>query len=828
MAVAFDAFSNVAAGTGDLSWTHTPVGTPRGVKVDIVENGGTNGVTGVTYGGVAMELVAANTKTSGEAGTVITYFLGKSIPTGAQTISVTVSDAVSKLAGATTVTASTDTCWISTDVSIGSDSIVNPSSTLNLLGKTCFVSLAGHSGQGAVTGTTPTTGWTSRLEHDFGAQVATWYTYNTISTADVACGWTQTADDAVMVALAITEAPLCSDSLTTGLTESSSVAVIFDSRALPIIITESAAISIVQSVSDACQVQIGAYAILQQQSIAISEALQVQQADSSSVSFSDTLSLLVSDSLSVAGNSEGVAISTIPVTASDQASLALSEVRQVVNTQTGAIVFNTADSCSVAATDIINDVLVFVPGSVQNFVVSDSVKVQLNGSGVTPTEKSATDSLAVIISEPSDQEGLFSVVDGVAAQVSDASSVNTGSAVAFFSVTDISSVVASDSATVFANTVLAVSDSCRTQSIEDIPDVATVIRASDSLRVVASEPSDQFSQFGVIDSLAFTVVNESGVISGMLPFFASDSFPTGFTEVTSFGSIAANAVDSLRIQVVEALSNSASVNASDNLSIRATETISLTKSISVLDGVTVQIAESAAPIFSEFIQLSATDSCAVSISESVTELINFLTQISVSDSLEIHTGDTATDQSVTLSAVDISAAQCDEAISILNTQSSTDSLNVVLSDVGLAIPLVTVNVTTFANDIFPGFNDTISGVTAQQPSAEDVAFALLEELRLDLSGALTESSACRLTESAHITVTAVSDDSQSIGLSDTGGTTAAYLVADTCNILNDEATDGYVAVANETPETWNGEIPCEHGRQKPKPWNFIIKDRYNW
>jgi hypothetical protein len=199
VAVAFDAFSSVAEGTGTLSWTHTPVGTPKGIRVDIVENGGTNGVTGVTYGGVALELVAANAKTSGEAGTVVTYFLGRNIPTGARTVSVTVSDAVAKRAGAITLTALADTAWIACEQSIGSDSLANPSATINLLGKTCFVSLAGHSGQNAVTGITPSTGWTSRLEHDFGNQTAAWYTYNTIATSNVACGWTQTADDAAMM-----------------------------------------------------------------------------------------------------------------------------------------------------------------------------------------------------------------------------------------------------------------------------------------------------------------------------------------------------------------------------------------------------------------------------------------------------------------------------------------------------------------------------------------------------------------------------------------------------------------------------------------------------
>lgn len=35
-------------------WTHTPVGTPRGIIVQVVQNAGTDEVTGVTYGSVAM------------------------------------------------------------------------------------------------------------------------------------------------------------------------------------------------------------------------------------------------------------------------------------------------------------------------------------------------------------------------------------------------------------------------------------------------------------------------------------------------------------------------------------------------------------------------------------------------------------------------------------------------------------------------------------------------------------------------------------------------------------------------------------------------------
>ena len=57
----------------------------------------------------------------------------------------------------------------------------------------------------AVAGTTPLASWTSRVEIDWGPQVGLMYTYDTIGTSDVTAGWTQAADDATMVALAVSE-----------------------------------------------------------------------------------------------------------------------------------------------------------------------------------------------------------------------------------------------------------------------------------------------------------------------------------------------------------------------------------------------------------------------------------------------------------------------------------------------------------------------------------------------------------------------------------------------------------------------------------------------
>lgn len=207
-APAYDAVSNVAAGTANLSWTHTPVGTPRAVIVFVVQNAaGTDEVSSVTYGGTSMTEVSGspNLHATGETGVVYAYFLGSGIPSGAQTVDVNVSGAASKRAVAYTLTANADTEIVDSDGTITSNSQSNPSATLSLSSRTSWGGIAFHSGQNAVSGTTPLGSWTGDLEHDFGPQVAGWYRFNTIGTSDVTAGWTQTAEDAVMIGVAVSE-----------------------------------------------------------------------------------------------------------------------------------------------------------------------------------------------------------------------------------------------------------------------------------------------------------------------------------------------------------------------------------------------------------------------------------------------------------------------------------------------------------------------------------------------------------------------------------------------------------------------------------------------
>lgn len=206
MTVAFDAFSQSAinaVGGADMSWTHTPVGTPRGVIVTVR---GSTGNQTATYGGVAMAEVTGSplTKSTGEPATGLRiFFLGASIPSGAQTV-VVLNDDVVLQCSATTLTAANDTEVVDTS-SISTDSVANPSGTLSLLGRTSFCLFVGRSGHQTIAGTSPNANWTQRDEFDIGSQIALLHSFDTIGSADVTFGWAQTAEDATALGIAVSE-----------------------------------------------------------------------------------------------------------------------------------------------------------------------------------------------------------------------------------------------------------------------------------------------------------------------------------------------------------------------------------------------------------------------------------------------------------------------------------------------------------------------------------------------------------------------------------------------------------------------------------------------
>jgi hypothetical protein len=211
MAIAHDAVSNVAQGTGNLSWTHTPTGTPRGVVVQVIQYHNTAAVSdeisGVTYGGDAMTEVAESPVIhtgNVDFSAIHTYFLGTSIPTGAQTVVVTVTGSTAKRAVAATMTAAADTEVNDTgtvDTGTGA-TITNPSISLSTTEETvCYAALM----CGVTDAANVVSDQTNILEHDFQNDIGSWDRTDAVAAGTITFNWTTNTAEQAGHAVAINE-----------------------------------------------------------------------------------------------------------------------------------------------------------------------------------------------------------------------------------------------------------------------------------------------------------------------------------------------------------------------------------------------------------------------------------------------------------------------------------------------------------------------------------------------------------------------------------------------------------------------------------------------
>lgn len=205
-AVTYDATSTLASGTGSRSWTHTPAGTARGVIVYVVQGGAQPDQTdGVTYGGQALTLVGVFNDTT-EAGSVSAWFLGSGLPSGAQSISVSRTSTATYIAAAFTVSAGQDTMVLDWDGNINASTSSMPISVDIPADSTAFVSGAVYSGENALSSVIDNASMTDATTVDFGNFVGVISRYNTIVAANqtfTGLGWTQSADDAAWIGVAI-------------------------------------------------------------------------------------------------------------------------------------------------------------------------------------------------------------------------------------------------------------------------------------------------------------------------------------------------------------------------------------------------------------------------------------------------------------------------------------------------------------------------------------------------------------------------------------------------------------------------------------------------
>lgn len=196
--------------TSPATLSFTPVGTPRGITVVIAHGAvSTDLITSVTYGGVAMARIGTAVDTAGEAGRVYTYFLGASIPTGTQTVSIVhTGSADVKWACVQSVTAAADTEVVTSAV-LQAGNQADPQIALNTVATESLRNSILYSGL-----PTPTTDLTvlSGMEAisaantvDFGAFCALFGEQTTAGSGSFTIGYTALTDDVAMSAIAIQE-----------------------------------------------------------------------------------------------------------------------------------------------------------------------------------------------------------------------------------------------------------------------------------------------------------------------------------------------------------------------------------------------------------------------------------------------------------------------------------------------------------------------------------------------------------------------------------------------------------------------------------------------
>lgn len=220
MAVSFDAVSEShtattgSASEASFSWSHNPVGVPRGIAVLVINSSSGNAAnkpTSVTYDGENLtEITAASaTDTSGEGGTVTLWFLGSGINTTdpATVVVNRVNNVNDMYAVCVSVSAAGDTeVYEAGIVNISGDSTLGEQSVSDGSPGTNSMRFAGgHCGSGAV----PAAGSnsTALASIDYGAKVAAVVRETTAGQGSRSVGFgTITSDDAAITHFAIREA----------------------------------------------------------------------------------------------------------------------------------------------------------------------------------------------------------------------------------------------------------------------------------------------------------------------------------------------------------------------------------------------------------------------------------------------------------------------------------------------------------------------------------------------------------------------------------------------------------------------------------------------
>lgn len=206
MGLVYDGENGLAAGTTDRSFTITPLGgagvTPQGVLVIIASTAATDEVVGVTCDTVAMTEVPLSPvlQAGGEGGSVHAFFKGSGLTAGDQTIAVD-AGASSWSAWGYLILADSNTYIHDTSTS-SSTSTAAPAATLTI-NEPVLVFGGLYSGSNNPGSTAGAGLVVNDATSDYGTDTGAFTHGDSIKTTDFSLGWTQTADDGTVLAIAV-------------------------------------------------------------------------------------------------------------------------------------------------------------------------------------------------------------------------------------------------------------------------------------------------------------------------------------------------------------------------------------------------------------------------------------------------------------------------------------------------------------------------------------------------------------------------------------------------------------------------------------------------
>lgn len=200
-----------SGGAGSNTTTHTPVGVPRGVVVQLAQIGAADDIAGVTYGGVEMQRIRYDVESvGGETGQSWIYFLGSGIPSGPQSLVISwASPLLQEVAAWCSTLLANGNTEIAAHTGLTGDPLANPSATLataaDFAGTVFAVMFHGDSTPSNIVPRpdyTPLAGSNPSGE-PLSSSASAVALYGRTWDANIEVGWTAPSDDVAMSAVAV-------------------------------------------------------------------------------------------------------------------------------------------------------------------------------------------------------------------------------------------------------------------------------------------------------------------------------------------------------------------------------------------------------------------------------------------------------------------------------------------------------------------------------------------------------------------------------------------------------------------------------------------------